>query len=123
MRLFPRDRSPHQRDNRTRHRLLSLRLLSWCAGALAATAIAMASEPARAQWGGWEGLGGVILDAPSCENWGPNRIDCFARGTDRAMYHRWWNGAAWGGWENLGGIILEAPRCVTWSANRIDCFA
>ena len=45
---------------------------------------------ALAQWGGWESLGGVIMDPPSCVSWGPNRIDCFARGTDNAMYHRWW---------------------------------
>ena len=42
----------------------------------------------------------------SCVSWGANRIDCFARGTDQAMYHRWWDGTAWGGWEYLGGVIL-----------------
>jgi Repeat of unknown function (DUF346) len=78
---------------------------------------------AQAAWNGWEGLGGIILEAPNCTSWGANRIDCFARGTDRAMYHRWWDGNAWGGWEDLGGIILDAPNCVSWSANRIDCFA
>jgi Repeat of unknown function (DUF346) len=74
-------------------------------------------------WGGWENLGGIILERPECVSWGSNRIDCFARGTDRAMYHRWWNGNSWGGWENLGGIILEQPECTSWSSNRIDCFA
>jgi trypsin len=43
-------------------------------------------------WGGWESLGGIILDRPSCVSWGSDRIDCFARGTDRAMWHRWWDG-------------------------------
>ncbi len=74
-------------------------------------------------WGGWEDLGGVILESPNCVSWGPERIDCFARGTDQAMYHRWWDGGAWGGWEDLGGVILEAPNCESWGANRIDCFA
>ena len=32
-------------------------------------------------WGGWENLGGVIYEAPSCVSWGSNRIDCFVRGT------------------------------------------
>ena len=59
---------------------------------------------------GLESLGGVILDKPDCVAWGPNRIDCFARGTDLAMHHRWWHGAAWGGWESLGGVIIEKPR-------------
>src|SRR5262245_40761060 len=73
---------------------------------LFATSSLMTRE-ARAQWGGWESLGGIILEEPNCVSWGPNRIDCFARGTNAAMFHRWWNGSAWGGWENLGGIILE----------------
>ena len=86
-------------------------------------ATAAGVERAQAQWGGWELLGGIILEEPNCVSWGANRIDCFARGTDRAMWHRWWNGSAWGGWESLGGIILEEPNCVSWGANRIDCFA
>ena len=69
-----------------------------------------------AAWGGWESLGGAILEAPDCVSWGPNRIDCFARGTDAAMWHRWWDGSAWGGWENLGGIILDKPDCVALGA-------
>jgi putative phosphoribosyl transferase len=28
----------------------------------------------------------------SCVSWGPNRIDCFARGVDRAMHHGWYDG-------------------------------
>ena len=82
-----------------------------------------APRQALAQWLGWENLGGVLLEEPDCTTWSTNRIDCFARGTDAAMYHRWWNGSSWNGWENLGGVILEAPDCVSWGANRIDCFA
>ena len=88
-----------------------------------ALATAALVERAQAQWGGWESLGGIILEEPNCVSWGANRIDCLARGTDRAMWHRWWNGSTWGGWESLGGIILEQPSCVSWGANRIDCFA
>jgi len=74
-------------------------------------------------WGGWEYLGGVIMETPDCVSWGASRIDCFARGTDNAMYHRWWDGSSWGGWESLGGVIMDAPDCVSWGPNRIDCFA
>jgi hypothetical protein len=74
-------------------------------------------------WQGWEYLGGVILEEPNCVSWGPNRIDCFARGGDDAMYHRWWDGTGWGGWEWLDGVIKEQPSCVSWGPNRIDCFA
>jgi hypothetical protein len=41
-------------------------------------------------WGGWECLGGFIRRGPDCVAWGPNRLDCFAPGTDNALYHRWW---------------------------------
>ena len=95
----------------------------YLAGALAALTLGAAPQPAQAQWFGWESLGGVILEEPECVSWGLNRLDCFARGTDRALWHRWWNGASWGGWESLGGIILEAPKCVSWGPNRLDCFA
>jgi hypothetical protein len=77
----------------------------------------------------WQSLGGVITSDVSCVSWGPNRIDCFARGTDFAMWHRWWNGGAlstgggWRGWETLGGNIWSAPECVSWGVDRIDCFA
>jgi len=95
----------------------------FCAGVLAALTVAFAPQKALAQWGGWESLGGVILEQPNCTSWAANRIDCFARGTDRAMWHRWWDGSQWGGWESLGGVILEQPNCTSWGANRIDCFA
>ncbi|MCL4187769.1 MAG: hypothetical protein KJZ85_09180, partial [Rhodobacteraceae bacterium] len=31
----------------------------------------------------------TIID---CTAWSSDRLDCFAAGTDRAMWHRWWNG-------------------------------
>jgi hypothetical protein len=100
--------------NRCRQLICGVLLLAICG---------LLPQPALAQWGGWEDLGGIIFEAPNCVNWGANRIDCFARGTDRAMYHRWWDGNQWGGWEDLGGVILESPNCISWSVNRIDCFA
>ena len=41
-------------------------------------------------WSGWESLGGVLVSAPAAVSWGPNRIDCFAAGTDSALWHKWW---------------------------------
>ena len=82
-----------------------------------------AATQAQAQWGGWETLGGVILEDQECTTWSADRIDCFARGTDAAMWHRWWDGASWGGWESLGGVILEQPECASWGSGRLDCFA
>src|SRR3954452_6078764 len=97
----------------------------WAIGVVTMAVAAMLLMPkkASAAWGGWESLGGIIMEEPNCTSWGADRIDCFARGTDSAMYHRWWDGNAWGGWESLGGIIMDAPDCVSWGPNRIDCFA
>jgi hypothetical protein len=53
------------------------------------------------------------LEAPNCESWGANCIDCFARGTDAAMYHRWWDASTWGGWEDLAGGLIGSLFVVT----------
>ena len=73
--------------------------------------------------GGWESLGGILKEKPECVSWGPNRIDCFVRGTDDALWTNSWNGSRWRGWESLGGRLEEKPECVSWRLNRIDCFA
>jgi len=58
---------------------------------------------ARSRWSGWEDLGGILSSGIGVSSWAANRLDCFVRGTDNAMWHKWWNGAAWSGWESLGG--------------------
>ena len=44
--------------------------------------------------------------------WGANRLDAFVLGSDRALYHKWWNGNAWGpsvtGYEARAAF---APAC------------
>ena len=58
--------------------------------------------------------------------WGPNRLDAFVLGTDRALYHKWWNGSAWGpsvtGYEFMGGVCTSSPQVVSWGPNRLDVF-
>ena len=58
--------------------------------------------------------------------WGPNRIDTFVLGTDRALYHKWWGGSSWGpsltGYENQGGVCTSSPQAVSWGPNRLDVF-
>ena len=62
-------------------------------------------------WVGWENLGGVITSAPTVSSWQRNRLDVFARGTDGALWHIWWNGRNWSEWESLGGTDYRP----TWS--------
>jgi len=74
-------------------------------------------------FGGWDNLGGSFTSEISCVSWDVGRIDCFVRGTDNALWHRWWDGSQWRDWESLGGQLGGRPECVSWSAFRIDCFA
>ena len=57
-----------------------------------------------------------LLGDPEAVAWGRNRLDIFVVGTDHAVYHKWWDGAAWGpsltGYEYLGGIIHTRPKVV-----------
>ena len=41
-------------------------------------------------------MGGICVGDPRIVSWGANRLDVFVLGTDRALYHKWWNGSAWG---------------------------
>ena len=57
--------------------------------------------------------------------WAANRLDVFVLGTDRALYHKWWNGA-WGpsltGYEGMGGLCTSSPQVASWGPNRLDVF-
>ncbi|SEW08913.1 C1 family peptidase [Kaistella antarctica] len=74
-------------------------------------------------WHGFENLGGLLTSTPNAVSWGPNRIDVVVRGTDSAVYHKWWNGSSWNGYENLGGLIQDAPTICSWANGRLDIFA
>lgn len=71
---------------------------------------------------GWESLGGIMTSGADTASWGSNRLDVFARGTDNALWQRWWDGLRWNGWHPLGGVATADPTAVSWGANRIDVF-
>ncbi|TWD82792.1 repeat uncharacterized protein DUF346 [Kribbella amoyensis] len=58
--------------------------------------------------------------------WGADRLDTFVLGTDRAMYHKWWDGSAWGpsvtDYEYMGGVCMSAPEVAAWGEDRLDAF-
>jgi Repeat of unknown function (DUF346) len=75
-------------------------------------------------WQGPEDLGGNIQSDPDISSWGVGRLDVFARGTDNALKHRWYNiGEGWSAWESLGGTLASGPGAVSWGPNRIDVVA
>ena len=72
-------------------------------------------------WLGWESLGGTLTSGPGVSSWAPGRLDVFVRGTDSALWHKWFQGG-WSGWESLGGVLTSEPAAVSWGNGRIDVF-
>lgn len=70
------------------------------------------------------GLDGNIIGGPDPSSWGPSRIDLFAEGTDKALWHMTIDGTTYTHttWESLGGILAGDPGAVSWGVNRIDVF-
>src|SRR5215831_9990247 len=75
-----------------------------------------------ATWTAAQSLGGTITSQPSVASWAAGRYDVFARGTDNAVWHKWFSGGKWFGWESLGGVASSAPAAAAWGAGRLDLF-
>ena len=73
------------------------------------------------RWSGWESLGGVLTSDPAAVSWGDGRIDVFVRGTDNALWHKWFNDG-WSNWESLGGVLSSGPAVSSWASGRLDVF-
>jgi hypothetical protein len=74
------------------------------------------------QWTEWESLGGVITSDPAAIGRG-HRVDVFARGTDGALWSKFWAGN-WSGWYSLGGCLApgSGPSVVTTGNNTLNLF-
>jgi hypothetical protein len=91
----------------------------------------------------WESLGkppGINLTSnPAAVSWRliavsssinrERRIDVFVRGSDNALWHKWYDGNSdrWGSnvnahWESLGGILTSGPGVSSWWKDRLDVF-
>ena len=73
-------------------------------------------------WTDWESLGGVLTSGAGVSSWSSGRLDVFARGTDSALWHKWYD-SGWSDWESLGGILTSSPAASSWAAGRLDVFA
>jgi hypothetical protein len=47
----------------------------------------------------------------------------FVRGTDGALWSRYWDGAAWGAWYSLGGGITSDPDAAAPGVFRLEVVA
>ena len=70
-------------------------------------------------------LPGVSLaSGPAVTSWGSGRLDVFVRGSDNALWHRYYaSSIGWSGWTTLGGQLASDPAAVSWGPGRIDVFA
>ena len=69
----------------------------------------------------------TFSSAPAAVCQGPKSVDVFAIGTDKKMYHKYWNAASgvWEPlttWEPLGGAFIDSPAAVSWGPDRLDVF-
>ena len=73
----------------------------------------------------WNSLGGVCTSSPAAVSWSSTslRLDVFVRGTDGALWHKYYQNG-WSGWESLGGQLASGtgPAVSSWSAGRLDVF-
>jgi hypothetical protein len=74
-----------------------------------------------ATWSGAERLGGRLTSQPAVASWAPGRYDVFARGTDNALWHKWYAGG-WSGWESLEGELSSPPAVASSGVGRLDVF-
>jgi hypothetical protein len=75
-------------------------------------------------WSGWEDLGGLCKEGVGISSLIADRLDCFAVGTDGALWHKAWDESSWSAWRSLGGEIYTAPAVVSpRHINRADIFA
>jgi hypothetical protein len=73
----------------------------------------------------FESLGappGISLSGVGVASWGSRRLDVFATGSDRALWHKSYD-ATWHDWESLGGHLASGPAAVSRGPQRIDVVA
>jgi hypothetical protein len=76
-----------------------------------------------ATWTAAESLGGTLTSQPGVASWAAGRYDVFARGTDNAVWHKWFSSGKWSGWQSLGGRIIGEPAAASTGAGKLDLFA
>ena len=72
---------------------------------------------------GWENLGGYLTSSPAAASPGSGRVNVFVRGSDGAVYQRYWpNAGSWSNWTSLGGQIPAGtgPAASSWGSGRLD---
>jgi hypothetical protein len=73
-------------------------------------------------YGGWKSLGGYLLSGPAAASGGASGDDVFVVGTDRGIWHDFWNGTTPSGWAAGGGIVTADPAAQTLNTTNTKVF-
>ncbi len=66
----------------------------------------------------------TLSSGPGIASWGPGRLDIFVRGSDNALWHKFYASSfGWSGWSSLGGQLAADPAAISWGPGRLDIFA
>lgn len=83
----------------------------------------MWSDDGGNTWTPWQALGGILTSDPRAVSWSSTRVDVFVRGTDNALWHKFWDiSIGWSNWEQLGGILTSAPDVASCTVGHLDVF-
>lgn len=69
-------------------------------------------SPGLSRWhgSGWGSLGGYCTSAPAAVSVSTDAIDVFVRGSDNALWTKYWReSTGWSVWGSLGGVLTSAP--------------
>ncbi|HET8683747.1 MAG TPA: polysaccharide deacetylase family protein [Micromonosporaceae bacterium] len=75
-----------------------------------------------AGWSAQTSLGGVAVGAPAVAATSATSLALAVRGTDSALWIRYYTGTSWGPWHSLGGVLSAAPAITSVSGGRLDLF-
>ncbi len=72
----------------------------------------------------WESRGGVITSPPVASRNADGRLEVFALGTDRSVWHIWQTAPnnGWSGWDGLGGSFTTPPVVGINADGRLEVF-
>ncbi|MGA8071600.1 MAG: lectin like domain-containing protein [Halobacteriota archaeon] len=67
-------------------------------------------------------VGAPVAGAPAVTAQNANSLDLFVRGTDNALWYKYWTGTTWTAWKSLGGTLTSSPAATSPGNGTIDVF-
>jgi C1A family cysteine protease len=67
-------------------------------------------------------VGAPVAGAPAVTAQNANSLDLFVRGTDNALWYKYWTGTTWTAATSLGGVLTSSPAATSPGNGTIDVF-